>query len=193
MKIKSLYFILLSLLVSINSISQNNERKFKIHTLAFYNLENLFDTINDTNKNDEASPIMEIKFNRGKIYKKKISNLARVISEIGYDVTNRPPTIIGICEVENRKVVEDLIANEKLSNHNYGIVHYDSPDRRGIDVGLLYNKDIFEIINSNSHELYITYNNTNNRSYTRDQLVVSGKLDGELIHLIVNHWPSRGG
>ena len=99
MKIKSLYFILLSLLVSINSISQNNERKFKIHTLAFYNLENLFDTINDTNKNDEASPIMEIKYNRGKIYKKKISNMARVISEIGYDVTNRPPTIIGICEV----------------------------------------------------------------------------------------------
>ena len=158
MKIKSLYFILLSLLVSINSISQNNERKFKIHTLAFYNLENLFDTINDTNKNDEASTIMEIKYNRGKIYKKKISNMARVISEIGYDVTNRPPTIIGICEVENRKVVEDLIANEKLSNHNYGIVHYDSPDRRGIDVGLLYNKDIFEILNSNSHELYITYN-----------------------------------
>ncbi len=71
MKNKSLYFILLSLLFSINSICQNNERKFKIHTLAFYNLENLFDTINDINKNDEASPIMEIKYNKGKIYKKK--------------------------------------------------------------------------------------------------------------------------
>ena len=192
MKIKSFFYIAFSILISFNSLAQNKERKFKIHTLAFYNLENLFDTINDVNKNDEASPIMEIKFNRGNIYKQKVTNMARVISEIGYDVTNRPPTIIGICEVENRKVVEDLIANEKLSKYNYGIVHYDSPDRRGIDVGLLYNKDIFKVINSNSHVLYINYNNTSDRSFTRDQLVVSGKLDGELIHLIVNHWPSRG-
>ena len=105
MKIKSLLFITYLILFSFNSISQNKERKFKIHTLAFYNLENLFDTINDVNKNDEASPIMEIKFNRSGIYKEKISNMAKVISEIGYDVTNRPPTIVGICEVENRKVV----------------------------------------------------------------------------------------
>ena len=69
MKIKSIYFLALTLLISVNSIAQDNERKFKIHTLAFYNLENLFDTINDVNKNDEASPIMEIKYNRGKIYK----------------------------------------------------------------------------------------------------------------------------
>ena len=127
MKIKSFFYIAFSILISFNSLAQNKERKFKIHTLAFYNLENLFDTINDVNKNDEASPIMEIKFNRGNIYKQKVSNMARVISEIGYDVTNRPPTIIGICEVENRKVVEDLIASEKLSKYNYGIVHYDSP------------------------------------------------------------------
>mgnify|MGYP001380271172 CR=1 FL=1 len=142
MKIKSLLFITYLILFSFNSIAENKERKFKIHTLAFYNLENLFDTINDVNKNDEASPIMEIKFNRSGIYKQKVANMAKVISEIGYDVTNRPPSIIGICEVENRKVVEDLISNEKLSKYNYGIVHYDSPDRRGIDVGLLYNKDI---------------------------------------------------
>ena len=108
MKIKILLFIIYLILFSFNSIAQNSERKFKIHTLAFYNLENLFDTINDVNKNDEASPIMEIKFNRSGIYKQKIANMAKVISEIGYDVTNRPPTIVGICEVENRKVVEDL-------------------------------------------------------------------------------------
>ena len=134
MKIKSFFYIAFSVLISFNSLAQNKERKFKIHTLAFYNLENLFDTINDVNKNDEASPMMEIKFNRGNIYKQKVTNMARVISEIGYDVTNRPPTIIGICEVENRNVVEDLIANGKLSKYNYGIVHYDSPDRRGIAV-----------------------------------------------------------
>ena len=160
MKIKSIYFLTLTLIISFNSIAQDNERKFKIHTLAFYNLENLFDTINDVNKNDEASPIMEIKYNRGKIYKEKISNMAKVISEIGYDVTNRPPTIVGICEVENRKVVEDLISDEKLKNYNYGIVHYESPDDRGIDVGLIFNKDVFKVKNSNSHDVFITGNNS---------------------------------
>ncbi len=192
MKIKSIYFLALILLISVNSIAQDSERKFKIHTLAFYNLENLFDTINDVNKNDEASPIMEIKYNRGKIYKEKISNMAKVISEIGYEMTKRPPSIVGICEVENRKVVEDLISDEKLKNYNYGIVHYESPDDRGIDVGLIYNKDVFEVKNSNSHDVFITGNNSSKRRNTRDQLVVSGLLDGELIHIIVNHWPSRG-
>ena len=192
MKIQSIYFLVLTLLISVNSFAQDNERKFKIHTLAFYNLENLFDTINDVNKNDEASPIMEIKFNRSGIYKQKITNMAKVISEIGYEVTKRPPSIVGICEVENRKVVEDLISNEKLENHNYGIVHYESPDDRGIDVGLIFNKDVFEVKNSNSHDVFITGNNSNKRRNTRDQLVVTGLLDGDLIHIIVNHWPSRG-
>ena len=160
MKIKLILFTAFSILIFSSFTAQEKERKFKIHTIAFYNLENLFDTINDVNKNDEASPMMEIKFNRSAIYKQKVSNMARVISDIGYDITKRPPTIVGICEVENRTVVEDLISDEKLSKHNYGIVHYDSPDRRGIDVGLLYNKDIFKLTNSNSHVLYINYNNT---------------------------------
>ena len=174
MKIKSIYFLVLTLLISVNSFAQDNERKFKIHTLAFYNLENLFDTINDVNKNDEASPIMEIKFNWRGNYKQKITNMAKVISEIGYEVTKRPPSIIGICEVENRKVVEDLISNEKLKDHNYGIVHYESPDDRGIDVGLIFNKDVFEVKNSNSHDVFITGNNSNKRRNTRDQVGIGG-------------------
>ena len=192
MKIRLLFCLLLFSTICLDTIGQESKRNFKIHTVAFYNLENLFDTINDVNKNDEASPIMEIKFNRSKIYKKKVSNMARVISQIGLEVTKRPPSIVGICEVENRKVVEDLIADEKLNSHNYGIVHYDSPDNRGIDVGMIYNKDVFSVKNSNSHEVYITDNNSSKRRNTRDQLVVSGHLDGELMHFIVNHWPSRG-
>ena len=190
-KTLSIYIFTYLLLTNL-SFSQQNERKFNIHTIAFYNLENLFDTINDINKDDEKSPIMEIKYNRGEIYKIKLANMAKVISEIGTDFNKRPPSIIGICEIENRGVVEDLISHENLSNYNYSFVHYDSPDKRGIDVALIYNTDIFEVIDSKSHELYITYNNTSERSYTRDQLVVSGKLDGELLHIIVNHWPSRG-
>ena len=192
MKIKPTLFLSFFILICLCSFAQQDERKFNIHTIAFYNLENLFDTINDINKNDEASPIMEIKFNRSEIYKKKISNMSKVISQIGYDITKRPPTVIGICEVENKKVIEDLIADKELAENNYGIVHFESPDNRGIDVGLIYNKDVFKVENSNSHEVYITDNNSSKRRNTRDQLVVSGKLDGELMHMIVNHWPSRG-
>tara|TARA_X000000950_G_C13815346_1_gene619552 strand:- start:320 stop:1333 length:1014 start_codon:yes stop_codon:yes gene_type:complete len=180
------------LLILLNISAQENKRNFKIHTVAFYNLENLFDTINDVNKNDEASPIMEIRFNRGKIYREKVSNMAEVVSQIGFEVTKRPPSILGICEVENRMVVEDLISDKKLRKYNYGIVHYESPDDRGIDVGLIYNKDVFKVKNSSSHDVFITGNNSSKRRNTRDQLVVSGYLDGELMHFIINHWPSRG-
>lgn len=192
MKMKYFFTFSFMLIMLSNITAQENKRNFKIHTVAFYNLENLFDTINDVNKNDEASPIMEIRFNRGKIYREKVSNMAEVVSQIGFDVTKRPPSIVGICEVENRMVVEDLISDEKLREYNYGIVHYESPDDRGIDVGLIYNKDVFKVKNSNSHDVFITDNNSSKRRNTRDQLVVSGYLDEELIHFIVNHWPSRG-
>ena len=192
MKMKSFFTLSFMLLILLKITAQENKRNFKIHTVAFYNLENLFDTINDVNKNDEASPIMEIRFNRGKIYREKVSNMAEVISQIGFEVTKRPPSILGICEVENRTVVEDLILDKKLGKYNYGIVHYESPDDRGIDVGLIYNKDVFKVKNSSSHDVFITGNNSSKRRNTRDQLVVSGYLDGELMHFIVNHWPSRG-
>ena len=192
MKMKYFFTFSFMLLLLLNLTAQENKRNFKIHTVAFYNLENLFDTINDVNKNDEASPIMEIRFNRGKIYREKVSNMAEVVSQIGFDITKRPPSILGICEVENRMVIEDLISDEKLRKYNYGIVHYESPDDRGIDVGLIYNKDVFKVKNSSSHDVFITGNNSSKRRNTRDQLVVSGYLDGELMHFIVNHWPSRG-
>ena len=179
-------------IISLNTVAQE-KRNFKIHTIAFYNVENLFDTINDINKNDEASPIMEMKFNRSEIYKKKVKNMASVIADIGSDLVNKSPSIVGLSEVENRNVIEDLLNNKHLLNKNYDIVHYDSPDERGIDVGLIYNKDVFKVNSTKSHELIIYDNNSSKRNYTRDQLVVSGLLDNELIHVIVNHWPSRSG
>ena len=89
--------------------------------------------------------------------------------------------------------IEDLLNHKHLLNKNYDIVHYDSPDERGIDVGLIYNKNVFKVNSTKSHELIIYDNKSSKRNYTRDQLVVSGLLDGELIHIIVNHWPSRSG
>ena len=183
---------ILIVVISINSIAQE-KRNFKIHTIAFYNVENLFDTINDVNKNDEASPIMEIKFNRSEIYNKKVNNMARVIADIGTDLVKKSPSIVGLCEVENRNVIEDLLKDKNLKDKNYEIIHYDSPDERGIDVAMIYNEDVFKITSTKSHELIIYDNKSSKRNYTRDQLVVSGLLEGELIHLIVNHWPSRSG
>lgn len=181
------------LFVTVTSLWSQESKKFKIHTVAFYNLENLFDTINEPTKFDEASPIMEMKTGRSEVYKKKVHNMARVIADIGTDEARNSPAILGVAEVENRSVLVDVINDPLLLAKNYGIIHYDSPDNRGIDVGLIYQKTLFQPINTSSHPLYIYDDVTRKRVYTRDQLLVSGKLDGDLIHLIVNHWPSRSG
>jgi len=175
------------------SVDAQEGKKFKLHTVAFYNLENLFDTVNDPNKNDEASPMMEIKANREDIYKKKVHNMARVISDIGSDVAKNSPALVGVAEIENIDVLEDVVNDPLLLAKDYGIVHFNSPDKRGIDVGLLYQKNLFQPVSKSTHTLKIFDDSSGKRIYTRDQLLVTGKLDGETIHVIVNHWPSRRG
>jgi len=182
------------LLCAFVTISAQEKKKYKIHTVAFYNLENLFDTINDTTKFDEASPIMELnQALRAKAYVKKIQNMAKVVADIGHEDTKNTPAIIGVSEVENRQVLVDLVNDPQLLDKDYGIIHFDSPDKRGIDVALLYQKSLFRPIETSSHELLIYDDSTRERVYTRDQLLVSGELEGDLIHIIVNHWPSRSG
>lgn len=169
-------------------------KKFKVQTIGFYNLENLYDTDDDPTVNDEASPIMEMDASqRLGVYEKKLTNMARVIKKMGVDVAQMPPAILGVCEIENRKVLEDLINHPLLKEFDYGIVHYDSPDRRGIDTGFIYRKSEFKVTGSNSKELILYDQFDGDRIYTRDQLLVSGELNGDPIHFIVNHWPSRRG
>ncbi|MGJ8548258.1 endonuclease/exonuclease/phosphatase family protein [Winogradskyella wichelsiae] len=192
---KSLKFSLIAMLMVV-SVSMNAQEKktYKIHTVAFYNLENLFDSINDTSIYDEASPIMEMSESlRGEAYRKKLRNMAKVIADIGNEDTHNSPAVIGVSEVENRQVLVDLVNEPALIDKDYGIVHFDSPDKRGIDVALLYQKALFKPIDTSSHELLIYDDSTRKRVYTRDQLLVSGELEGDLIHIIVNHWPSRSG
>ncbi|MDM1043563.1 endonuclease/exonuclease/phosphatase family protein [Myroides sp. 1354] len=174
--------------------SQAQEKKFQIHTIAFYNVENLFDTIRDPKIYDEEWTPDGAQAWTKKKYEKKINNLTRVMSQIGTDENPQMPTIIGVAEVENRGVLEDLVKAPSMIPGDYDIVHYDSPDRRGIDVGLLYSKKHFIPTNTSAHPLYI-YDQLkdNKRIYTRDQLLVTGLLDGEEVHFIVNHWPSRVG
>lgn len=185
------YKILTTLLIFFCSCNLYSQKSYIVQTVAFYNLENLFDTINDPNKMDELSPMMEIKSNRKEIYLDKLSKLAHVLCDIGKEQNKLPPSIIGVAEVENRKVLEDLIATSPLSDYNYGIIHYDSPDQRGIDTALLYNKDIFtptysEAIPANLYK-------DNYKVYTRDILWIAGYLLNEKINILVNHWPSRRG
>lgn len=190
LNMKKLLFLFVIFYSSV-TLCQNKGKKYSIRTIAFYNLENLFDTINDVTKNDEASPMMELKENRSKVYWDKIDKLGSVIAQIGKDKSNTSPTILGVCEVENRAVLEDLVNSDRLKSKRYGIIHYESPDKRGIDVALLYQQRYFKPVHHESFNPNIYRDNR--KVYTRDQLLVSGYLDDELIHVIVNHWPSRSG
>ena len=210
-------FIALFIVIFVIQASKAQQKKFIVHTVAFYNLENLFDTINQANNDEEWLPRGSQNWTSAK-YKQKIHNMARVISEIGTtDNPTNSPTLLGVSEIENRGVLEDLVKDPQIINKDYGIVHFDSPDKRGIDVGLLYQKKHFKPTSYKNIPLLI-YNKatpekekekdkdkdddadektpavtTDRRIYTRDQLLVTGLLDGEEINVIVNHWPSRSG
>lgn len=188
---KKIIVLLVLFLMVFSAFSQKRNKEYSIRTIAFYNLENLFDTINDVTKNDEASPIMKLKGNKSKVYWDKVDKLGSVIAQIGKEVTKTSPAIIGVSEVENLAVLEDLVNSKHLKKKNYGIIHYNSPDKRGIDVALLYQKRYFKPIFHQAYNPNIYRDNF--KVYTRDQLLVSGYLDDELIHVIVNHWPSRSG
>ena len=126
------------------------------------------------------------------IYQQKLKNIAQVISEIGFKYTKTAPAVVGLVEVENRQVVEALTQQDALKKYDYGVVHYNSFDARGIDVALIYQKKRFTVTNSYKKELVLVRED-GKREYTRDLLVVSGILDGEKVAFFVNHWPSRRG
>ncbi len=161
-----------------------------LYTIAFYNLENLFD-ISDTDKvlDRDFTPTGRNKWNK-KRYLRKLKQLSNVIAQIGDEETGFSPAVIGIAEVENKQVINDLLSQEKLKNKGFEIVHFNSPDERGVDVAFLYRKRIFELINSESITLLVD-NFDGNRDQTRDILLVKGKLKGKLMYFFVNHWPSR--
>ena len=211
MKIKSFVAILL---VFSSLFGANAQKKYVVRTVAFYNFENLFDTINNPNNDEEWLPEGLQRWTSAK-YKQKLENLSKVLMQIGVnDKQKEAPTFIGGSEIENRNVLEDLVKHPNILKEDYGIVHFDSPDKRGIDVALLYKKKYFKPTSFINIPLIIYRGNSNekeketeeekldkdkieiandNRVYTRDILLVTGFLDGEEINVLVNHWPSRSG
>ena len=164
----------------------NIDNKINGNKLAFYNLENLFDFEDDPKTNDkEFTPDGQKRWTKYK-FKDKINKLSKVIIALG---KWNPPDLVGLCEVENKYVLEQLVNSYALKSINYQIIHQDSPDRRGIDVAMIYREDSFFVLNSE----YISVSNDNN-FLTRDILYVRGVLNGlDTLNIFVNHWPSRYG
>lgn len=171
---------------------QEAKQQYKIAVIGFYNLENLFDTIDNPAVNDEEFTPAGAKNYTGKIYLDKLGKLSTVISQMGADKNPDGPAILGVAEVENDTVLKDLVKHPLIQKRNYQVIHYDSRDARGIDVGLLYNPKYFKP--EASDKLFVQLpGGSKDAYYTRDILWVKGKLDGETVHLYVNHWPSRSG
>jgi len=186
--------IALSFVFSVLTIFFVNGQKsqFKAVSVGFYNLENLFDYVRDTTIRDaDFTPWGRRAWTEEK-YNEKLSNMAYVISQMGLDVTPAGLSILGVCEIENRRVLEDLVAQPALKDRNYEIVHTDSPDRRGIDVGMLYNPAHFTYVNHEMNNIEFLFDDGDTLS-TREIMHVTGVLDGDTTHVLINHWPSRSG
>lgn len=168
-------------------------KDYKVASIGFYNLENLFDTIDSPTTNDvDFLPQGRLAWNTQK-YASKMANMAKVISQLATELTPDGVALLGVSEVENRKVLEDLVAQSAIKDRKYQIVHYDSPDERGIDVGLLYQAKYFQVLGSRAFPVPLKDPKTGIVDFTRDVLYVAGKFDGEPIHVMVGHWPSRRG
>lgn len=185
-----LYVILMLLFVAPYKQAKAQDKEYKVGCVAFYNLENIFDTI-------DQEEVMELDFAPGgknnwnsEKYWEKLGRMAKVISEIGSEYVPGGPALIGVSEIENRTVLEDLIKEEPLAKSGYKIAHFDSPDKRGIDVALLYRASSFKVTSQKAVPLHMP---DIEDFRTRDILVVSGEFDGDLMHVLVGHWPSRRG
>ena len=163
----------------------------KIAIGGFYNIENMYDTLDAPDVQDEEFLPNSAKGYATAAYQTKLNHIAGVIADIGIDVSPDGIAFMGLSEVENRHVIEDLIHQPALVNRKYEIVHYDSPDLRGVDVAFIYQPKYFTVLQSKT--INVDLKPFGGNRPTRDILWVTGLLDGDTINILVNHWPSRRG
>lgn len=178
------FFLLLFAGLSMGVFAQS-----KPYTVVFYNLENLFDTIKSPNTYDEEFTPKGSNAWTGEKYHHKLRNIEQVFYSIAGE-NKTFPTLIGVSEIENRSVLEDVVSMPRLQKANYQIAHFDSPDARGIDVALLYRPDQFRYLSSEPIPVRLA---SDPKWKTRDILMVHGTIEGEPFFVFVNHWPSRRG
>jgi hypothetical protein len=171
--------------------AQTDKNKIQLASIGFYNLENLYDTVDDTLINDEEFLPQGTKAWTPERYAEKLKNMALVISQIGTTENLHGLSLLGVAEIENKRVLLDLVKEPQLKAHNYKVIQFDSPDLRGVDVGLLYNPRHFTPLHAQPITIY-NYDG-DSRRYTRDILYVKGLFGSDSLHVMVNHWPSRSG
>ncbi|MBO7281522.1 MAG: endonuclease/exonuclease/phosphatase family protein, partial [Bacteroidaceae bacterium] len=186
---KFVILVFVSVLYFIGAIDAEAQKKYEVYSVGFYNLENLFDTIHDAGKNDyEFLPDGTNKWATMK-YTNKLKNMATVLNEMSTDMLPMGLAAVGVSEIENYRVLDDLVKHPILSARGWDIVHIEGPDRRGVDCALLYNPKLFKPVASKLVPYTTEDNDTTYK--TRGFLTVSGDMAGERVHIIVNHWPSR--
>ena len=153
---KKILFSLLALAFSIQLFSQKPE--YKVGAIGFYNFENLFDTLDTPNVRDTEFTPKGKNLYTPEVYQTKLDNLSGVIAELGTELTPDGLAILGVCEIENRSVLEDLVVHPNIADRAYKIVHYDSADKRGIDVGLIYQEKYYKVEDSRRVRLHIMKN-----------------------------------
>lgn len=185
------HFYLLLLLLVAGAVT-HAQTTYRSAIISFYNLENWYDTIFHGSNDDVTFTPNGIKAYTGKVFNDKLTKLARVLSQIGTHINPDGPAILGVAEIENKRVLDTLLRHPLIGARGYRYVHYDSRDFRGIDVALVYNPKYFKVEKSRPVFVKIPAG-TKDAVYTRDILWVKGWLDGERVQLFVNHWPSRSG
>ncbi len=182
----SIKSVLIALIVSITTSCCAQKNNVNQLTIAFYNVENLFDTLDTPDKFDEEFTPTGSKKWGSERYENKLNNLAKVINSLN---NGNAPDILGLCEIENKQVINDLITTKTLAKYNYQVVHKECKDRRGIDVALIYKQGVFNL--EKAYTYYIPM--PDSASPTRDILIAQGTINKIPISFFVNHFPSRRG
>lgn len=185
---KSFSLIVFSIVISLTAFAQ--KRQYPVAAIAFYNLENFFNPEDNPETNDEDfTPEGSHRYTEA-VFAQKAKNMAEVIAQLGTEYNPDGAAIIGVCEVEDDKALKMLVNQTVLKQRKYRFVRLDGPDKRGINVGLIYNPKYFKLLTANSLGVNLKFAGG---GITRDVLVVKGILQDDTVFVLVNHWPSRSG